>query len=58
MHSSLIVDLVGLGKRLNVAALACEIQALEPHHESYESMDPVMIIKKNYNIIMANRTFC
>ena len=50
------MDLVGLGKRLNVAALACEIQALEPHHESYESMDPVMIIK-NYNI-MANRTFC
>ena len=50
------MDLVGLGKRLNVAALACEIQALEPHHESYESMDPVMIIKKNYNI-MANRIF-
>ena len=41
MRSSLTVDLVGLGKRLNEAGLACEILTSELHPESYGSMDPV-----------------
>ena len=41
MHSSLTVDLVALGKRLNAAALAYEILASGLHPESYGSMDPV-----------------